>query len=257
VNGGATGASVGTLARGLDVLELFASHAPAMTQKEIASRLGLPGPTVHRLTRLLLERGYLVRDSDGRRLRLGLGLVRLLPAVLSGLRLPDVARERLRALAEETGETASLAVLHGGDVVYLVSESGGNLLTLRAGVGLHLPSHSTALGKCLLAQLPDAEARRAAGREPYPALTARTLTSWEELRKSLEEVRRTGVALSHGEYELGLDALAVPVAWSDGAGPVAINVSLPSTRATADVRDAVIERLRETGRAIGALAAAA
>jgi DNA-binding IclR family transcriptional regulator len=240
--------SVGTLARGLDVLELFGEHAPELSQKEISERLGLPVPTVHRLTKLLLERGYLTRDSRTRRFRLGLATARL----VSGLRLPDAAREHLQSLAADTGETASLAVLHGGEALYLASETGANLLTLRAAVGLHLPSHCTALGKCLLSQLPDEEARRAAGPEPYEALTERTLTRWRELQRNLEEVRRSGVALSHEEYELGLDAIAVPVVPADGAGPFAAGVSLPTSRAKAAARATIVERLRETARAMAA-----
>jgi DNA-binding IclR family transcriptional regulator len=199
-------ASIGTLARGLDILELFGGDPPELTQKEISERLGLPVPTVHRLTKLLVERGWLARDPGSRRMRIGLGVARLLPALLSGLRMPELAREHVRGLAERTGETVNLAVLHGGDVVYLLSESGSRLLTLRSTIGLRLPVHCTALGKCLLAQLPDEEACRAAGREPYAALTPATITTWEELRASLEQVRRDGVARSHGEYEVGLDA---------------------------------------------------
>src|SRR5215210_3076357 len=129
--------SVGTLARGLDILELFAGDSPELTQTEISERLGLPVPTVHRLVKLLTERGWLVRDSASRRLRLGLGAARLLPAV----RLPDLAREPLRALAERSGETVNLATLDtapgtgGAEVLYLVSETGANLLTLRSHVG--------------------------------------------------------------------------------------------------------------------------
>ena len=178
-----SGSSVGTLARGLDILELFAGEAPALTQKEISERLGLPVPTVHRLTKLLVERGWLVRDAGSRRLRIGLGVARLLPALLSGLRLPEIARDHVRGLAERSGETVNLAVLHGGEVVYLLSESGSRLLTLRSTIGLRLPVHCTALGKCLLAQIPDDEARRAAGPEPYAALTPGTVTTWDELRR--------------------------------------------------------------------------
>jgi DNA-binding IclR family transcriptional regulator len=230
--------SVGTLARGLDILELFAADSPELTQTEISERLGLPVPTVHRLVKLLTERGWLARDGASRRLRLGLGAARLLPAV----RLPDLAREPLRAMADRSGETVNLATLDGSDVLYLVSERGSNLLTLRSHVGLRLPVHATALGKCLLAQLDDEDARRAAGREPYPALTARTVTSWEKLRAQLERVRREGVAHSREEYELGLHSIAVPLAWIDGDGPVALNVSLPSSRAG---RDASAELTRE------------
>jgi len=200
--------SVGTLSRGLDILELFAGGSPELTQTEISDRLGLPVPTVHRLVRLLTERGWLVRDSASRRLRLGLGAARLLPAV----RLPDLAREPLRALAARTGETVNLAALDGSDVLYLVSETGTHLLTLRSHVGLRLPVHSTALGKCLLAQLDDDDARAAAGDEPYEALTPKTLTSWDRLHANLERVRRDGVAHSREEFEVGLHSIAVPVA---------------------------------------------
>jgi len=230
--------SVGTLARGLDILELFAGGSPELTQTEISERLGLPVPTVHRLVKLLTERGWLVRDDASRRLRLGLGAARLLPAV----RLPDLAREPLRALAERSGETVNLATLEGAEVLYLVSETGANLLTLRSHVGLRLPVHATALGKCLLAQLDDETARRAAGREPYGELTAKTVTTWERLRPQLERVRREGVAYSREEYEIGLHSIAVPLAWVDGDGPVAVNVSLPSSRAG---RDATAELTRE------------
>jgi IclR family acetate operon transcriptional repressor len=145
-------------------------------------------------------------------------------------------------MAERSGETVNLGTLDGGEVLYLVSEAGSNLLTLRSHVGLRLPAHATALGKCLLAQLDDKEARRAAGREPYPALTPRTITSWEKLHAQLERVRREGVAYSREEYELGLHSIAVPLAWVDGDAPVAVNVSLPSSRAG---RDASAELTRE------------
>lgn len=229
---------MGTLARGLDILELFAGDSPELTQTEISERLGLPVPTVHRLVKLLMERGWLVRDGASRRLRLGLGAARLLPAV----RLPDIARDPLRMMAERSGETVNLATLDGSEVLYLVSETGSNLLTLRSHVGLRLPVHATALGKCLLAQLDDQDARRVAGSEPYPARTARTVTSWDKLRAQLERVRRDGVAYSREEYELGLHSIAVPLVWVDGDGPVAVNVSLPSSRAG---RDATAKLTRE------------
>jgi DNA-binding IclR family transcriptional regulator len=248
--------SVGTLARGLDILELFAGDSPELTQTEISERLGLPVPTVHRLVKLLTERGWLVRDPASRRLRLGLGAARLLPAV----RLPDLAREPLRALAERTGETVNLATLdtrpgaNGGEVLYLLSESGSHLLTPSSHVGLRLPAHATGIGKCLLAQLGDEDARRVAGREPYAALTPKTITSWAKLRTGLERIRREGVAYSREEYEVGLHSIAVPLAWVDGDGPVAVSVSLPSSRAG---REATVELTRQLRTAAARITGAA
>ena len=243
-------ASVGTLARGLDILELFTGDRSELTQKEISETLSMPVPTVHRLSKLLIERGWLVRDPATRRLRLGLGVARLLPALLSGLRLPDLARDHLRSMAEQTGETVNLAVLDDDEVVYLASESGPRLLTLRSPVGLRLPVHCTALGKCLLAQLDDDAAREAAGPEPYATLTSRTITSWNGLRKGLQRIRRDGVAISHEEYEVGLESIAAPLAWIEGHGPAALNVSLPSSRARGGAADNLVADLLATASAI-------
>src|SRR4051794_28476611 len=245
--------SVGTLARGLDILELFAGESPELTQTEISDRLGLPVPTVHRLVRLLTERGWLVRDPATRRLRLGLGAARLLPAV----RLPDLAREPLRGLADRTGETANLATLDGGEVLYLLSETGSHLLTLRSHVGLRLPVHATALGRCLLAQLDDESARAAAGDEPYEALTPRTITTWPKLRANLERVRREGVAFSREEFEIGLHSIAVPLRWMEGDGPVAVNISLPASRGRREASAQLVRELHATVAAITGRQAAA
>lgn len=242
--------SVGTLARGLDVLELFASSAPELSQKEISDALGLPMPTVHRLTALLTERGWLDRDPATRRLRLGLEMARLVPAVLAGMRLPELARPYLLRLATDMQETVNVAILEGADIVYLLSETGDRLLTPQVMVGMRLPAHCTALGKCLLAQLPEDVARSALGDEPYERRTERTLTTWKELASDLAEIRETGVSISEEEYEIGLVSIAVAVRWIDGPGTGAINVSLPAGRATPAFRDELTRGLLAAAREI-------
>lgn len=232
--------SVGTLARGLDVLELFCAAKPERSQKEISDALGIPMPTVHRLVAVLTERGWLERDPATRRLRLGLEMARLVPALLAGLGLPELARPHLQRLASELHETVNLAVLEGGEVVYLLSESGDRLLTSRVPVGMRLQAHCTALGKCLLAQLPEQLAHSAVGDGPYERRTARTLTSWRELCPDLSAIRKSGVAISDEEYEVGLVSIAAPVRWIEAA---AINVSLPAGRATGESRNRLIKAL--------------
>jgi IclR family acetate operon transcriptional repressor len=234
--------SVGTLARGLDVLELFAQAAPELSQTDISQSLGLPMPTVHRLVALLTERGWLDRDPHTRRLRLGLEMTRLVPALLAGMRLPELARPHLLRLAADVQETVNLATLQGADVVYLQSEIGDRLLSARVSVGMRLPAHCTALGKCLLAQLPEDVARLALGDEPYQRRTDRTLTTWRRLAADLAAVRAAGVAVSAEEYEVGLISIAVPVRGIDGA-TAAINVSLPAGRATEGFRHRLTQRL--------------
>jgi IclR family acetate operon transcriptional repressor len=249
--------SVGTLARGLDILGLFTEAGGELSQTEIADGVGLPLPTVHRLTAVLAERGWLERDKGTRRFRLGLEIARLMPALLAGLRLPEIARPHLARLADDTGETVNLAVLDGDEVVYLLSESGGHLLTSRAPVGLRLPAHCSALGKALLAQLPPELARDVLGPGPYPARTPRTHTSWAQLAPALEEVRRDGVAISEEEYEIGLVSLAIAIVRLDGPGSAAINLSVPAARAGPGPRAEMLEALRTTAERIATATVAA
>lgn len=247
---GGAGLSVGTLARGLDVLELFASGSPELSQKEISEMLGLPMPTVHRLVAVLTERGWLDRDPGSRRLRLGLEMARLVPAMLAGMRLPELARPHLLRLAAEVQETVNVAILQGAEVVYLVSETADRLLTSRVSVGMRLPAHCTALGKCLLAQLPEDLARITLGDDPYERRTDRTLTTWSGLAADLATIRERGFAISKEEYEVGLISVAVPVRWLDGPGTAAINASLPIARATSEFRVHLTRRLLTAARAI-------
>lgn len=243
--------SVGTLARGLDVLELFASASGEFSQTEISEALNLPMPTVHRLVAVLTERGWLDRDPASRRLRPGIEMVRLVPALIGGMRLPELTRPRLIRLASELRETVNLATLQGAEVVYVLSESADRLLTSHVTVGMRLPAHCTALGKCLLAQLPQDVARVALGDEPYERRTERTLTTWTSLAEDLAAIREAGVSISEEEYEVGLVSVAVPVPWVHGPGTGAINVSLPAARATAEFRVLLTDRLVQAAGEIG------
>lgn len=235
--------SVGTLARGLDVLELFGSASVALSQTEISQMLGLPMPTVHRLVALLTERGWLNRDPASRRLAPGIEMVRLVPALIGGMRLPELVRPRLIALASELRETVNLAILQGSEIVYVLSESADRLLTSHVTVGMRLPAHCTALGKCLLAQLPPDVARVALSDEPYERYTKQTLTTWTSLAEDLSAIREAGVSISEEEYEVGLISVAVPARWLHGPGTAAINVSLPAARASAEFRERLTRRL--------------
>ncbi len=242
---------VRALARGIEILRLFGSR-PELSQSEIAEALELPLPTVHRLVTTLERLGFVNRDPRSRRFRLGLELLKLLGPLMEGMRAPDLAREHLRALAYETGETVNLATLDGSEVVYLMGYSGDRLLTAQTSVGLRLPAHCTALGKSLLAAGGDDVAARLLGAGPYARRTARTKVTWAQLREDLDEVRRDGFAISDGEFEIGLVSVSVPLPALDDRPPLAINVSLPSMRATAPERKALVERLRETADVIAA-----
>lgn len=238
-----------TLRRGLDVLSLF-SRSPEWTQSGIAQATGLPMPTVYRLCLTLVEAGFLERD--GNRLRCGVKLIELASRAVSALTPLDVVEEHLQVLADATGETANLGILVGGEVVYLRSAAGERLLRPQVAVGSRAPAYCTAIGKCLLAQLDPADARQAAGPEPYPARTEHTPTSWRALSAALDQARSDGIAESNQEYELGLNSLATRVPSVDAGRPSAISVSPPTSRTTRSDRRRLTAELRRAAEAITA-----
>jgi DNA-binding IclR family transcriptional regulator len=242
---------VQSLGRVLDVLALFNPERSELSLSEIAELLEWPVATAHRTTTTLLERDFLARDPHTKRFRLGLAVVRLVAPVLADFALPELARPHLRTLADETGETVNLAVLDRADVLYLVSYPGTFHLRVQATPGMRLPAHSTALGKCLLAQLDPSEAQQRLGQEPYPALTEATVRTWAALAPQLAAARSDGYAVSVGEYESGLLACAVPV--GTRAGPVAaINVAASAARVSREeLEDTVVPKLEAAAAAIG------
>ena len=176
----------------------------------------------------------------------------------SGLRLPELARAHVARLAAETGETVNLAVLQDGEIVYLLSESGGRLLGTRTPVGTRLPAPLHRARQ--VPARPAARRRRRAtpsGPEPYERAHGRRRSRpGRRCSAALERIRRDGVAQSWEEYEIGLASIAVPVGWLDGPGSAALNVSLPTSRATRAFRSELVARLREIAARIEASLAA-
>lgn len=243
--------SVKTLIRGLDILQLFSAEDPELSQSEIAARCGLPMPTVHRLVGTLVSRQFLEPVSGGRGLRLGNAVLRLAGPLMSR-RDPDVLiRQKLHEMSERTGETTNLATLVGAWIVYLDGVTGSRVLTPQATIGARLPAHCTALGKALLAQLDDADVKKRMGKLPYQQLTKYTARSWTDLKERLDEVRKSGIAISNEEYEIGLTSLAIALPVQVDGSQRAMNISVPTTRSTEEFRTLATDLL---GQAVASVA---
>ena len=248
-----TPTTVQSLGRGLQLLRLFTRERPELALADCAELLGLSAPTTYRLLNTLEGERFLERDPGTGAYRLALGLLELLPPLLDGLGVARLAQPPIAGLAQATGESANLATLEEGRVLYLVSAPSERLLRIETPPGLRLEAHCTALGKCLLAQLPDGVARSLLGPQPYRALTARTLTTWAELEPELGTIRRRGYALSEGELEDGLSSCAVGLPAGLGR-PYAINVSSPSSRMSRRLaRERFVAPLQQTAEEIGGL----
>ncbi|WP_436789778.1 IclR family transcriptional regulator [Yinghuangia sp. YIM S10712] len=220
----ATG-GVQSLERAFDLLEVIADAGGVLGLSDLASRSGLPMPTIHRLVRTLVRTGYLRQDSS-RRYALGPRLIRL--GESAGRLLGSWARPYLAELMESTGETANLAVLESGEVVYVGQVPSRHSMRMFTEVGRRVQPHCTAVGKVLLAQLPDDQAARALGPGPLTAHTAFTVTDPAELLRQFAAIRQQGYAIDDQEQELGVRCIAVAVPGAPTA--TAMSVSGPEGR---------------------------
>ncbi|WP_239149026.1 IclR family transcriptional regulator [Streptomyces sp. SID12501] len=223
--GEAESAGMRTVQRAIDVLGLFDEVRPALSLREIVRDSGLPKTTVLRLLQTLRLNGLLWVDEHGRYLA-GPALLRWSRLAEQAWRLPPAARALLRDLAAEHKETVHLYVRRDIHRVCIAQEEGPQALRQVVRVGDELPLWAGGVAKALLLDASDGLLLRVAEASPQGAGHLTTLRTW------IEEARDHGYAVSHGEREEGLSAVAVPVRGRSGAVLAALSFGGPSTRFT-------------------------
>jgi DNA-binding IclR family transcriptional regulator len=219
---------VESVTRALRILGCFDFEHGELGVSEIARMLGLHKSTVHRLLGTLVAEDYMRRSQNGM-YSLSWKMLELGAVTRKHYRLHE-AIEALTTLVEGTGETAHLATLDRGDVLYLEKVESVRALRMPSAVGDRAPTHCTALGKALLAGRSDAEVRKLL--EPHCPLqrnTPDTLTTIDEVIGALGDVRKTGYAVDNGELEEGLTCIAAGIT-IDGVTTAAVSVSGPTSR---------------------------
>ncbi|MFF7393507.1 IclR family transcriptional regulator C-terminal domain-containing protein [Streptomyces scabiei] len=231
--------------RGLAVIRAFDAEHPAMTLSEVARTCELTRAAARRFLLTLVDLGYV--HTDGRLFRLTPRVLELGYAYLSSFTLPDLAEPHLERLVERVGESSSLCVLDGDDIVYVARVPTSRIMTATITVGTRFPAHVTSVGRVILAHLPDDEIDARLARADLVALTRRTLTSADRLRAELRRVRRQGYALVDQELEEGLRSVAAPVRDRDGEVVAAVNIPVHAGRTSVEaVRRGLLPHLLAT-----------
>jgi IclR family transcriptional regulator, acetate operon repressor len=227
--------SLQVLERAFAVLEAFTEFHPEWATSDLARYLDLPIPTVHRLLAALARLGYVTKDEQSRRFRLGGAAMQLGARAQAGNDLGALARLALRQLSKVTDETAVLTVLNHerNRSVCLERVETSQPLRLSVQPGRELPLHAGASQKALLAFMPDREIDRLLER-PLERLSADTITEPGRLRRDLEAIRERGWASSHEETNIGSWGIAVPVIAEDDV-VCAVGIAGPNPRLSDEV----------------------
>lgn len=221
-----------TLERGLSVLRAFNQSQPEMQLSEVAAATGLNPAVARRCLNTLVQLGYVAQH--GRRFLLRPEVLVFGSAFLASMNIEQVAGPHLQAVRDETGDSSSMAVLSGHDILYLAHVSTNRRIRLGAGVGTRFPAYATSLGHVLLAYQDEEAIGAYVGEAKLERLTEHTITSAAALRKRLRDVRRAGYDSSQDELDYGIVSVAVPVFDADRRVAAAINCSTSTTRISRD-----------------------
>lgn len=248
--------TIDALLRGLKILSLFSHETPSLSLTDIVKSTGINKTTVFRMITTLEDAGYLVRNPETRRYHPGVKVLQLGFTAISDLDVRQVARPYLEQLSQQVGETVSLSVLDGMEIVYIDRVRNRQIVGVVLGMGSRLPAHCASMGKAMLAHLPPAELQRRLDQVELKPCTPKSLADKAALRADLAVVRRRGFAINDEELEIGLRAVAAPIWDSSGQVVAAANITgsaamISQERLINELAPAVRDTARKISQALG------
>ena len=217
-----------SIRRAVAMLEAFTDERPSWSVSDLAEMIHLNRTTAYRLLTALEQAQYVRRDPATDHYRLGSGLIALGGRAQRANPARAVALPELEALALESGETATLEILSGSEMVIIEEIPGEHVTNASHHIGSRWPVYATSTGKAILANLSPDESRPVLA-QPIRPLTAKTVSSAKRLRDCLAEIRQQGYAVADEELELGF--VAIGAALLDAEGRPVAAISLGGTRA--------------------------
>ncbi|HEV2974432.1 MAG TPA: IclR family transcriptional regulator [Solirubrobacteraceae bacterium] len=245
-----------SLERGLAILSCFTPKRPVLGIADIADELGMSRSTTHRYVITLLALGYLEQGAS-RKYRLGLRVTDLGMSALNSTGLREHAQPYLEELRQRTSYTVSLAVLDGPEVLYVDQarsfRRGQGGAGVDARTGSRLPAYCTAMGKLLVANLPESDQRELVAATKLTKHGPNTITSKKALREELDEVLNANFAVDDEELAKDLYSIAAPVRNEARQVVAAVDIAVPSSLITlGELVDALGPHLVSTADRISA-----
>lgn len=223
-------AKVKTLKKALDVLESFSVSSPELGISEISEKLGLYKSNVHNLISTFEQCGYIERNPESGKYRLGMKILELAFIINSNLGLHNVIHSPMSELSTDVNEVVYFAVPQDSHILYLEGVYPANSYSIRSMTGETAEMYCTSLGKAILAYLPPDKAIKAISEQSMATHTPNTITDRQALLNELDLIRRRGYSIDNMEHEFGIKCIGIPVFKRDGSLLGAMSISGPSLR---------------------------
>lgn len=217
------------------------------TLAELTEHLNLPKSTIHDHLRTLEEDHYVVQE-DGE-YRIGLRFLDVGCRAREQMPIYQKATEHVTDLAQDTGEHVILMTKEAGLGVILTITEGEQAVSIDSHPGLHLRLHTTAMGKCILAHVPDETLEQIVDHYGLPAVTVKTTANAAELRKELEQIREQGYGIDRGGEVKGIKCIATPIFFDDEV-VAALGLCGPVNRLKGEYETEVRDEVLQTANVI-------
>jgi len=235
----------------MDVLKMFTESRTVLSAADVAQELGTSRSTTYRYLQSLRSYGFLEEDEHGG-FRLGPTIFDLARIARKGLGLSEISVPLMQDLARRLDEAVVLTRRVGSQVVTIEREESSSPIRLSYERGHLFPVHAGASARILLAFAPESEFEQILSTTRLDRFTDRTITDPDELRKSLKTVREKGYAISRGEVDEGVLAVAAPILNKNGGAVAGLTAVTLEARMSRDKLPVVIKAVQECAADIGA-----
>jgi DNA-binding IclR family transcriptional regulator len=232
-------------------LVMLMSQRSRLRTTDTSRLLGVAPSTAHRLLAMLQYRGFVEYDAATRNYVPGPALNNMVFAALRGMDVRAVVHPILVRLNNALTETVHLGQLEGGQVRFIDAIESPRATRVASRLGVSMPAHCTSTGKALLAMLSADDLHRLYPDEELEQMTPRSLGRRADLERELARIRRVGYAMNGEESEEGVSSVAVAVRSATVGVHVAINVAVPTSRASATDLRRIAAVLLEAAAVIG------
>lgn len=228
---------------------MFNNQTQELGITEMSQYMKLPKSTVHGLVKTLEAREFLEQNPENEKYRLGFKVYELGLAYSAAVELESAARAAAYDLSARFEESVHLAVYAGGMAVFVLRKDPKMSIIAFPRVGASIPAHATAVGKVLLAYLPEAEVVKFLAADLY-SITQNTINDPGILRAELKLIRNRGYGIDNEEAVGGLACVAAPIRDRSSLVIAAISLSGPAAKILGDGHEEIIKEVVQSSAKI-------
>lgn len=212
------------------ILEVMGQKGGYVGINEICEETGLSQSTVHRILTEMIQTGYVEKNEQYRKYRVGIKAAVLASYFMQSNNVVAFARDEMIRLNRETTETVHLLALSGDSVIYLNKINTSHTIGLMSYIGKTNPIHCTSGGKCMMAYMDQHVIDDYLATSHRERFSEHTLVTEDELRSEFEKIRQQGYAVDHGEHHENINCVSAPIFDQLGKPVASISISAPSYR---------------------------